>query len=428
MTPRGRLLVSASVLAGFFAAFHLIVPFRLHVGPFLALFAFCFAVYLYCLSQTRRMGDVSHSLWLVLGFAILYRALFLLAPPSLSDDIYRYVWDGRVQQAGLNPYLYPPASDDLAALRDENHSLINHPTVRTVYPPLSQLLFRWGVALDPSIAMQRFLFVLFDLGTTVLLGLWLRRLGRSPLGAVVYAWNPLAVIEFASSGHNDSLMIFFLVLTLFLISEGKKAASGVAWGLAALSKLIPFVLVPWVVVQKNHRMGAAFVATVVAGCLPFSNVLFDPALRSAPYISGVTSYATDWVFNPSLYGILALMTSNRALVKVILGLVLVVFSFYWAARCRDNVVRYAFGCLFALLLASPVVHPWYVLWVLPFLCFEMNNSALLWTALSPMTYVVLIRYAAEGIWSLPPWVSWVEYGGVYGALAWGFVERKSNRV
>ena len=417
--PRFLLPAGGLLFLGF-AALRFLQPFTAHIPAFLFLVTALFAVYAGVLfGFTRfppRAESAGRAVFLVLGFAALFRLALVDLTPTLSDDIYRYLWDGRVQEAGLNPYVHLPSSGELAPLRDENHALINHPGIRTVYPPLSQIVFRAAAEIRPSVVAQKIPFVLFDLATAALLILLLRAVGRPSWWAVAYAWNPLVVIEFAGSGHNDSLMLFFLVLGLYGCLRARPAAAGIAFGAAVLGKLIPVVLIPWMIFQRK-RMVALFALALAVGAAPYAAGIFDAVGSVAPAFSGLAAYGRDWHFNAGLYEAFGWLLPSPSLRKGVLAALLLLFAFAWAAAHRDRPLHYAFAVLFALLLSSPVVHPWYVAWLAPFLCFFPLLSVVAWTWMVMFSYVVLIRYGAEGIWGLPGWVGGVEYGVVFALLA-----------
>jgi len=409
MKNRPLLLTGTLLLLGF-ASLHFFDPLRQNVPSFLVIYSILFSVFLYECRLIFHRDVRRKDVLIIILFSILFRFALLPTTPSLSDDIYRYVWDGRVQNAGINPYLYPPEDSELAFLRNEEYDLINHKSIRTVYPPLSQLVYRFGAALHPTVALQRFLFVLFDMGTILLLLLLLRKKQKPLSWVVFYAWNPLVIVEFAGSGHHDSLMLFFLVL-LFLFQEQKRPLlTGAAWGLACLAKFMPLVLIFWFVFQKKWKEIMAMAGVFILGGLFYSRGLRLEGL------SGLQTYAEHWIFNPSLYGWLLQGFSNPTFVKIGLASVTMIFCWWWGKKTKDNLILFTIGLVFGILLVSPVVHPWYVTWLVPLLCFYPLMSGLLWTGLVGLTYVVLIQFVAKGVWDLPTWVLGLEYGLIYPLL------------
>ncbi|MDP4006581.1 hypothetical protein [Methylobacterium sp. NEAU K] len=186
------------------------------------------------------------ALWLILGLAVAMRAALLPAPPFLSSDIYRYVWDGRVQAAGINPYRHIPADPVLAPLRDAAvYPLINRRDyARTIYPPAAEAVFgAVGRISDTVVAMKLAMLAFEILGVVCLLGV-LRIAGLPPERILIYAWNPLALWSFACDGHVDALSVGLLGLALWLRARHRDAFAGAALAAAALVKFLPLAVAP----------------------------------------------------------------------------------------------------------------------------------------------------------------------------------------
>ncbi len=221
---------------------------------------------LYALAIRRVLAaPPPHALPIVLAVAVILRVLVLPASPFLSSDIYRYVWDGRVQQAGINPYRFIPADPALAALRDGAiYPHVNRRTyARTIYPPMAQLLFRLVAALGDSVVAMKAACVGFEA-----LAVWamirLLRIARLPTARVlIYAWNPLAVWAFAGNGHVDGFAVGLLGLALLLRGQRRDGLAGAALAGAALVKFLPAVMLPALWRRWRWRLPAAFAATVV---------------------------------------------------------------------------------------------------------------------------------------------------------------------
>lgn len=212
------------------------------------------------------------SLGLILGFAILFRAILFFMPQVLSSDIfYRYVWDGRVQSAGINPYAFPLAADALRFLRDERiFPLINRQWAPTVYPPGAQILFAGIYRLFPdSLAGPKFIMLCFDLATIALIVRLLKRAEMDPDRVLLYAWSPLALFELAGSGHLEALMLPFVLLALLARTKGRSILAGWALGAAALIKLYPAVLFPALYQRRDIRFPLAFGLAVLLGYAPY---------------------------------------------------------------------------------------------------------------------------------------------------------------
>jgi len=165
----------------------------------------------YCLA---RMPAGQSALSFILLIAILLRVGTVVFPPYLSSDVYRYVWDGRVQGAGINPYDYIPGDDALTSLRDEAiYPHINRANyAKTIYPPAAQIIYYAVTRISEHITVMKLAMLVFDLATIGLLVLLLRGLGAPPDRVLIYAWHPLTFWEIAGSGHVDGVVVAFLTL------------------------------------------------------------------------------------------------------------------------------------------------------------------------------------------------------------------------
>ncbi len=193
-----------------------------------------------------RGPRLRHMVWLVLAVALAMRVLVLTAPSFLSSDLFRYVWDGRVQLAGINPYRYIPGDPALAALRDDTiYTRVNRAQyAHTIYPPTAQLVFRAIAAVSQTEIFERIVMLGFDL---LAIGVMLRLLliaGLDPARVLIYAWNPLSVWEFAGNGHVDALAIGLLALAMLARVRGRGTWAGGLLGAASLVKFLPVMAAP----------------------------------------------------------------------------------------------------------------------------------------------------------------------------------------
>jgi hypothetical protein len=219
-------------------------------------------------------------LGLVLGVAVILRLALISGPPLLSSDIYRYVWDGRVQDAGINPYRYIPADPALAALRDTAiYPHINRSDYApTIYPPAAQAIFAAVSAISDSVIAMKIAMVGFEALAIACLMVILRRLHRPVSQVLIYAWNPVALWEFAGSGHVDAAAIGFIALAFLLRAQPTRSGlTGIMLGAAILVKFLPAVIGP--ALFRADRGGWRLVAATVATIALFYGfyVWFDGA-------------------------------------------------------------------------------------------------------------------------------------------------------
>jgi hypothetical protein len=363
---------------------------------------------------------------LLLGWAVTIAARLLLLLPEvpLSDDLYRYLWDGRVASAGINPYVHAPSSPDLAHLRDSNWPRINHPDHWTVYPPLAQRFFELMNRMGTTPRGVRALAAALDVGVAAVLAAIFLRRGKSAALALVYGWCPLAILESAGGGHVDSLGILFLVLACFFADRMRAAPRGFLSGFlsglflsaSAMVKLVPFTLVPSFAAHRSVRWVILF---ALGAGLPV--LLFLPYRDpNSHLLDGLAAYAQYWHFNDLAFTPLVHAGIDPLEARRILAAVFVLAALAISWRTRDLLA--ANGLLFfAYLALSPTVHPWYGLWLLPFLpCIPalIRPAAMMLVALLPLSYVTPWWEARTGIAEEPGWNRLLLWIPVLTILVW----------
>ena len=344
----------------------------------------------------KPSGSTPAGLAIILGFAVLFRCLVLFSPLVLSSDLYRYVWDGRVQRAGINPYRYPPEADALVPLRDTTiYPHINRPGLITIYPPGAQMLFALITTVVPdSVRGMKAAMVLFDLATLGVLLRLLQRHGSDPQRLVLYAWSPLVVFEFAGSGHVDALMLPFLLLALQARLTARPGLAGGMLGLATLIKLYPAVLFPALYTRQERRFPLGFGLMLGLGYLPY---VFGAGTQVVGYLP---AYLGPWEdFNGGLRSLLTvaltpLTASARSMALGVCAMLLLVVALL-VMRHTDmtHCIRRAYHLMSAYLLLIPTTfHPWYVIWILPCLCFYPSWG---WLYLSGAIALSYVAYAQD---------------------------------
>jgi alpha-1,6-mannosyltransferase len=391
---------------------------RTHLA-YIGLFGGLFLLYVLAISVVWRWHPHDGLLLgVVLGFAFLFRVSLLASPVVLSSDVYRYLWDGRVQWAGISPYRYPPAAVELAPLRDETiHPNINRPDKPTVYPPGAEVAFALVALVVPDSLPGWRAFLLASEAVTVgLLLTLLRRAGMTSAAVIVYAWSPLVVFEGVQAGHVDLAMIPLVLAALAWRQAGSSVCAGIALGGAVLMKLYPLVLLPAWWRPGDWRFPAAVAVTVALGYVPHAATVGLGALGFLPEYLG---RAEDHNI-----GLRALLTypfgltgdPARTVAMVLLfGLMAGVVAWIGRANGGNAAGLTRAGALAVatyLLLVPTSVHPWYALWMVPFLCFGP------WPAWLYFSGAVTLSYMSYVVEPAPmPWWAWLaEYGPLYALL------------
>lgn len=370
-------------------------------------------------------GNSKRPVFIIIVFAILFRFFLVPAAPAvLSSDMYRYIWDGRVQQHGINPYDHPPAADELKRLRDKKiYPNINRKEARTLYPAGAQLFFRlFHAVAGDRVFVHKSLMTVFDILTLfVLLGL-LRVYEFEETRLMIYAWNPLVIFEIAYSGHLEGLMVFWMVLALYLNATDRKTLGIAALAVSSAIKLYPALILPAIIDRGQRIKGSLiFIVSLVLLYLPFlaggRKVLgFLPIYLQNPYES----------FNLGLkYLIMRLLPQlDYYLISKIFLLALAAAGLFvfFKPKQKDQVLRYAYILLGWLLVLMPAsLHAWYVIILVPFLCFYPAAGWLLFSCVVTLSYLKYV--APSGIMPAP--VLLTEYGILFVLLAGGYLFRWS---
>jgi alpha-1,6-mannosyltransferase len=344
-----------------------------------------------------------------LVLAALWHVPFLLTPPGSDDDIHRYVWDGRVQRLGYNPYIVVPSDPALGALHTPETRTLNNPDIPSPYPAGAQLFFRAVSAIHESVFALKVAFVACDLAIVLVLLDILRCSGQGAHWVLAYAWNPLLAIEVAGSGHIDIVGALLLLLSFAALERRWRAIAAVAFGLAVAVKFLPIVLLP--LYWKRVRMRDAALAAVVVGLLyvPFLNHGRIP-------IGSLGTYVQSFRFNDPVFA----MFERVAAPQLVVGLAVLV-GFLTAIWQRSKAPAwYSDAFLWpmaASLLCAPVIYPWYLLWLLPFVWSASTVPIILWTVSIIPTYYVWHLRTLGRPWSVPGWIMLLEYGAVATAGA-----------
>jgi alpha-1,6-mannosyltransferase len=345
-----------------------------------------------------------HVIVMGLVLAALWQIPFLMQPPGLDDDVHRYVWDGRVQRLGYNPYILVPSDPALAGLHIPETRTLNNPEVSSPYPAGAQLFFRGVTAIHESIFGFKVAFAACEVAIVLLLFAELRRLGRAEHWVLVYAWNPLLVTCVAYSGHIDILGALLLLLSAAALQRRWRSFAAVAFGLAVAVKFLPIVLTP--LYWRRVRVRDALVAILFVG------LLYVPFLRHGWGATGSLGvFVQRFRFNDPVFATLARIVSPRVVagLAVFVGLSISV----WLRRRHDEYSPDAFAWpIAASLLCAPVVYPWYLLWLLPFVRSVSTVPLMIWTiSILPTFYVWHLR-GLGGQWFVPDWIMLLEFGSV----------------
>jgi alpha-1,6-mannosyltransferase len=405
LSPRSRaaaLSACGLVLCACVASFVWEGPPYARIASHLAVYGVAFSAYVAALAVSPGLSR--RGLLAALGVALLWRVALVSAPPLLSDDINRYVWEGRVQLHGGNPYRWAdrPTAGKWEPLRDDVWDGLNHAHYTAVYPPLFELFARGVVAVHDSVTAMKAFLVACEVLTLGVLASMLRRRGLGLERLLVLAWSPLALLEIAGSGHNEAFGMLWMVLALFALERGWPLVSALAAGAGFMSKLLPgLVAVAWA-----RRYRAAHVAAAAALA----------ALVAWPYLDArgtmllsLSKYARYWRFNETLFAPLSVLLGSHA-AAVSAGALLTLAVALGLAWRRVEPAPAALVVVVASLLLSPNVLEWYALWLVPLLVLVDSPGALLFTGTVCLAYLAYPGWQSGEPWHLGWGMRALEYG------------------
>jgi alpha-1,6-mannosyltransferase len=375
-----------------------------------------------------RGGGGRRAFALILATAILLRIGALAAPVFLSDDVYRYIWDGRVQAAGINPYRYVPTDAHLEPLRDAaifpNVNRNNY--APTIYPPVAQMFFFLATRFGESVLVMKLALVAVEaVGIFALLQV-LRGVGAPRENILFYAWHPLPVWEIAGSGHVDAVMVAFVALALAAAVRCRRAWSGAALAAATLVKFFPLALVPalWRPTTTNRgdwRRLSAFAAVIIAAYLPYMGV----GSQALGFLSGyvaeekLASGSGFWIVEVLRRAVLL----PTALYLAVAGAILAGLAITALRRPRgpSPCLRWAMILGVATTLLASPHYPWYFVWLVALLCVAP------WWPAWWLTLAAVLIHLDPKTGQIPLWVGFTIYGG-FAILACVYIARRALRA
>jgi alpha-1,6-mannosyltransferase len=365
--------------------------------------------------------------WLFWGVAVGARFLLLWQAPG--DDIFRYVWEGRVLLEGFNPYKHSPDASVLEMLRGGTWEAVEYKTFTAIYPPLAEGIFALLSGILPVPVFFKFVFAVADLGIVALL---VRAFGKP--SALLYAWNPLVIYSFAGGGHYDCLFILAIVCGWLAWRTEHVLRASLWMGAAVAIKWIALPLVAWMVWQILRQRGCK--AAFVAGCvslLPFGAAwaavgfwtgewtaellppMFSEYARSAEFLPAIVG----WFWEESKYA------NHLFVAPLALAWGVVIFR----ARSIERAAQWMF---FLALIFTPMLHAWYFTWIIPFAA-KTRNLGIIWLPASGFTYFLLYHHVESpgGMWRLTAWEAallWLPFAAGFLWSEWRRLRKPTAQI
>jgi hypothetical protein len=377
-----------------------------------------------CVSQLlavigiRRAEPPRTWLWIAVGVAVACRVPLMVGPVNYDSDMVRYVYDGRIQGFGYNPYAVVPSDPALAHTHTADTARMPSRNARTPYPPAAQLFFRLMVTLWESARVMKSVLTLLDIATIFIVLQWLRVTGRSEWLFLGYAWNPLVILEVAHSGHIDGLGVFWIALCALWVARRRTSLAAIAYTLAVATKLLPIVLAPLFLGRMKARDIAIGAGALLLLYLPFMTAGVMP-------IGAVPNVVEHIRFNSPIFRPLAwaVTPTGAAVFALAAGLAAAAWA-RWKLDVNDPA---SWAWPMAVTLAcAPVIYPWYLLFFTPFLLTATTVPLTVWTWTVLPVYLVWEWAQFGARWRVPAWLMTLEYGAVVTAIVLLAILRRSE--
>ena len=421
------------LLALLSSVFYFVFAYHLERADFLKLITLFAALFFLCF-KLIQFEKWNFKFLLVVG--VLFRLIFLLAEPNLSQDFYRFIWDGELVRNFINPYLYTPdillqQKDLVIANAEELHRGMGELSARhfSNYPPLNQLIFALSVLLGGksifgSIVFMRTTVILADIGIFYLGRKLLRNLNRSPHLIFWYFLNPLVIIELTGNLHFEGVMLFFFVWSMYLLSIKKWILAGIPYASAICVKLVPLMFLPLFMKYLGIKKSTLFYLVVGAVSLVFLFPFYSPEFFDN-YSQTVGLWFSNFEFNAGPWNIIKkiavlhfdekpwefIKSYGKVTPYITIGLILL-FAFLKVNKNLNNLLVAMLWVLTLYYFMGTTVHPWYIIFLLSLCIFTELRFPLVWSA------VVILSYFAysqtdfeENLWLLA-----VEYIVVFGFM------------
>lgn len=411
---------------------------RFQTFPLLLTYSLAFAAY----AGIYKLTEHDKQLWVLLGVSGLVRIVLLPAIPNLSDDIYRFIWDGRLLVQGIHPFAYLPSEiiqqglhEHLQGIDESLFQQLNSPDYFSIYPPVNQAVFALAAWVYPdsilgSVVLIRICILLAEAGSISLIFQFARRQGFPIKRTLLYALNPLIILELSGNLHFEALMIFFLLLSYFFLRRVHWLPSAISFALAVATKLLPLILLPLYI--RRLGLKKAIWSYIVTGL--FTLLLFMPLLNME-LLRGIGEsvglYFQKFEFNASVYYIV------REIGYVLKGYNIIGTAGKWLAAStflgiilfsvleRKEKLPAAWIWVWLIYLAlSTIIHPWYIAPLIAFSLFTHYRFMIFWSWLIFFSYA---GYSAEGFEEVLP-ITIIEYSLVLLVLVYELWRHYSLRA
>ena len=357
----------------------------------------------------------SHAFFLVAALGIAARAAFIFFPPN--TDVYRYIWEGAIQNHGFNPYLFAPADPAVADLAHgelaDVWQRINNKSLGAIYPPIAMLFFRLLAWISPTAFFFKAALLLFDVGAMALLSLLLQQRNLPASRLLFYAANPLVIVFISGEAHMDSLQVFFLVLGVYFLLNHRHGLGLLSLGVAVMTKYMAATAAPFF---WQRRAGFKQLSLLLLPAVVF--LAYTSA--GAKLFGSLGEFGVNMHYNDGLMELLRLAFGDAAL--AVAGAIFI-SAVAWIWLTEDDPLRGIYLAVGWLLVLVPTLHPWYLLLIAPFICFFPSRAWLCLQTAMLFTFPVFGHEYRTNVFKEDLSLKALEYISFFSILTWDFFNR-----
>lgn len=382
------------------------------------------ALFIILIILIRKIEVSKKVLTLIIFAGIIFRIILIPTTPIASDDVYRYLWDGKVQANGINPYTYTPNDEALKHLHSELlPEKVNFPHLKTIYPPYSQWIFLLAYLIaGESVLGIKILLLISEIFTILLIYLTLKNFRLNEKYVLVYALSPLPILQFFIDAHVDGFGITLFALFFYFLSQNKLLYSYFAIGLSITSKLITLMVYPFLLKGRSIKN---FLALIIVPTVTVALVYLPYSINGFPFES-LFIFAQKWYSNGAVFTLFQKIFNDNYLSRIF-SMSLFFLSFIWLYFSKKDFIDKAYLIFILFFIFSPVVHPWYLTWLAFLTAINFRWSGIAFISTISIANIYALNYILNKKWEMNDWFLLLEYLPVVILLLWeefNFVKNK----
>jgi len=367
--------------------------------------SFLFIVLIIFVRKLSRFDNRSLFIFIVAA-GLLARLSIISVERISSDDVYRYIWDGKVQASGINPYQYPPSAYEVSRLTSETlPAKVTYPEMKTIYPPLAMAYFTiaYFISGENQIGFKLLLFISECLTMFILYRI-LKLLNKPTIYIALYSLCPLPILQFMIDSHLDAIAFPYLLLFIYFMLKSNHIKSAAFHGLAIVCKLLPLIFIPHLL---RRRTGIK--SKILAVTLPIliTILIYLPYSFNGYPFESLGIFSSTFFFNGAVFSAIYPFAGNAA-THLIVGIIFIIL-YVMIFLSKKDILTKIYLSLFIFLLCSPTVHPWYITWIAVLLPFYFRWSGVVFVAMVSLSNFIYIGYINNGVWTESGYILMIEY-------------------